>query len=52
MTGDIVNELLKNIKIVQKANELSEDDSPTECEEALDHLFEYVDNLDVANGMY
>lgn len=50
MTVDVIEELLKNIQIVQRANELSEDSDPTECESALDHIFEFVDSLDVANG--
>lgn len=50
MTVDVIEELLKSIRIVQRANELSEDSDPAECEAALDHIFEFVDNLDVANG--
>lgn len=52
MTVDVIEELLKSIQIVQRANELSEDSDPAECEAALDHIFEFVDSLDVANGKH
>lgn len=50
LTVDVVEELLKSIKVLKNAHLIPEDGDPTHCEEALDNIFEYVDNMDVANG--
>lgn len=42
---------MKCIEILQMAKDVSEDsEDSAECEAALDHIFDFVDNLDVANG--
>ncbi|KAK6634090.1 hypothetical protein RUM44_004698 [Polyplax serrata] len=52
VTIDVVEELLKSIKVLKEANSIPEDGDTTQCEEALDNIFDYVDNLDVANDFH
>lgn len=52
MTLDIVEELLKHIKILQSANLIEGSVDSTKFEDALDSILDYVDNIDVANGKF
>ncbi|EEB15449.1 Hsp70-binding protein, putative [Pediculus humanus corporis] len=52
MTLDIVEELLKHIKILQSANLIEGSVDSTKFEDALDSILDYVDNIDVANDFH
>ncbi|KAL0280833.1 UNVERIFIED_CONTAM: hypothetical protein PYX00_002009 [Menopon gallinae] len=53
LTVDIIGELMKCIEILQMAKDVSEDsEDSAECEAALDHIFDFVDNIDVANDFH
>jgi hypothetical protein len=50
MTVDVINMLLKAIDVLKTAGNLELEDDPTESEEALQQIANYVDNIDIANG--
>ena len=52
MTMDVIKVLLDAIEVLKRAGNLELEEDPTECEEALEQIATYVDNIDTANGMY
>lgn len=50
MTVDVINVLLKAIDVLKTAGNLELEDDPTESEEALQEIANYVDSMDIANG--
>lgn len=51
MTVDVIEILLSAIDVLKTAGNLELDDDPTESEEALEQIANYVDNIDTANGL-
>ncbi|PSN31120.1 hypothetical protein C0J52_25278 [Blattella germanica] len=49
MTVDVIEMLLQAIETLKRAGNLELEDDPTECEEALEQIASYVDNMDTAN---
>lgn len=52
MTVDVINMLLKAIDVLKTAGNLELEDDPTESEEALQQIANYVDNIDIANDFH
>lgn len=52
LTFDVVEQLLKAIEILKDAGTLELEDDPTTCENALEVVTEYVDNIDTANDFH
>jgi hypothetical protein len=51
MTVDVIAILLKSVDVLKTAGNLELEDDPTENEEALEQISNYVDNIDIANGL-
>jgi hypothetical protein len=51
MTVDVIAVLLRAIDVLKTAGNLELEDDPTENEEALEQISNYVDNIDTANGL-
>jgi hypothetical protein len=51
MTVDVITVLLRAIDVLKTAGNLELEDDPTENEEALEQISNYVDNIDIANGL-
>lgn len=52
MTVNVIEQLQKSIKTLQNAGELRPEDDPSEYDNALDVIADYVDNMDTANDFY
>ncbi|GLH13986.1 Uncharacterized protein GBIM_18445 [Gryllus bimaculatus] len=52
LTVDVVEELLKAIEVLKEAGTLELQDDPTNCENALETISDYVDNMDTANDFH
>ncbi|KAJ8898504.1 hypothetical protein PR048_003864 [Dryococelus australis] len=52
LSVDVIEVLLKAIKVLNEAGNLDPDDDPSECEAALEEILEYVDRIDFANDFH
>ncbi|XP_015114402.1 hsp70-binding protein 1 isoform X2 [Diachasma alloeum] len=52
LTVNVVEELQKSIKTLRNVMELRPEDDPSEYENALEVIAEYVDSIDIANDFY
>lgn len=50
LTVDVVELLQKQIRILQKVEQVKAEDDVSEFEEAIETILEYVDQIDTANG--
>lgn len=48
----MIEEIQKNVKLLQNVSEVGTEDDPSEYETALEILADYVDSADVANDFY
>lgn len=51
ITVDVIEVLLRAVDVLKTAGNLELEDDPTECEEALEQIANYVDSIDTANGL-
>lgn len=51
MTVNVIEILQKQIAILKKVEQLSPSDDISSYEEAMDTILEYIDNVDIANGI-
>lgn len=52
MTIDVVHVLVTQIKELEGVQELSPIDDPSKYVKAFDTILDYVDDIDVANGLF
>ncbi|XP_046420526.1 hsp70-binding protein 1-like [Neodiprion fabricii] len=52
MTVNVIEELQKSIKVLSSASELQLENEPSQYDNALDVIANYVDNMDTANDFY
>lgn len=51
MTVDVIETLQKQIATLKKVPELKSDDDISMYQEAVDTILDYIDHIDIANGM-
>jgi hypothetical protein len=52
MSVNVIEEISKGIKVLEGAGKITVRDSPEEFERALDTITNYVDNMDISNGVW
>jgi hypothetical protein len=52
MSVNVIEEISKGLKVLEGVGNITDRDSPEEFERVLDTITNYVDNMDISNGVY